>query len=211
MENGHSLNGSDLSKKELLPEIDDFDLLISLGGPMGAYEEGRYLWIKQERSFIGEAIVAGKYMLGLGLGAQIICQSLRGEIHKNPYREIGFGEVRLNKEGRSFDLLANIPEKITALHWHKDVFEVPPNGHLLAKSKGCNYQSYRFHDRVMALQFHLETTPDDLAELIKKCRGDIVKGQYVQSPEELEKASKKCKNMNTLLGRILSNYAAKIN
>jgi GMP synthase-like glutamine amidotransferase len=205
----HQLTGTDLSKGELIPELGEFDMLISLGGPMGAYEEGRHLWIKQERSLMGEAIVAGKLILAFGLGAQILSQALRGGIHKNPYREIGFGEVRFNKDGQQSPLLIGLPEKITVLHWHKDLFEVPRDGHLLAKSKGCKSQGFRFHDRVMGFQFHLETTPEIIEALIKKCRGDIVKGQFVQSPDELIVASKKCKNMNGLLERILDNYEEK--
>ena len=189
--------------------MEDFDMLISLGGAMGAYEEGRYLWITLERDFVGKSIVAGKYILSFGFGAQILSQALRGEVNKNPYREISFGEVRLNKEGRKFPLLAGVPEKITVLHWHKDVLEVPRDGHLLAKSKGCKYQAFRFHDRVMGLQFHLEMTVENVFLLIKSGRGDIVKGKYVQTPEELEKGSKKCNNMNSQLGTILQNYANK--
>ncbi len=210
-ENNFPLKGCDLSKKELLPSMDEFDMLVVLGGAMGAYEEGRYLWIKQERNFIGEAIKRGKYILAFGLGAQILAQSLRGDIHKNPYREIGFGEVRFNKEGRDFCLLKDIPEKITALHWHKDLFDIPRDGHLLAKSKACKYQAFRFHKRVMGLQFHLETTPETLTTLIKKCRCDIVKGQNVHNPNELEANAKKCKNMHNILARILNNYVIEFN
>jgi len=210
VDNGHTITGSDLSKKDLLPNLEDFDLLVPLGGPMGAYEEGRHLWIKMEREFIGEAIVAGKHILSFGIGAQIVSQALRGDINKNPYREICFGEVRLNKEGREFPLLAGVPEKFTALHWHKDILEVPRDGHLLAKSKGCKTQAFRYKDRVMCFQFHLETTAETILDLIKQCRGDIVKGQFVQSPEELEHNSRKCKNMNAQLDHILQNYATQI-
>jgi GMP synthase (glutamine-hydrolysing) len=52
------------------------DLLVILGGPIGAYEEERYPFIAQELALISARIAAGRPMLGVCLGAQLIARAL---------------------------------------------------------------------------------------------------------------------------------------
>ena len=61
-----------LYENQSLPEIDSFDFLIIMGGPMSIHDEAKYSWLKAEKSFIKSAIDAGKKVLGICLGAQLI-------------------------------------------------------------------------------------------------------------------------------------------
>ena len=54
------------------PAIDSFDFLIILGGPMGTYEEDTYVWLIKEKEFIRQAVKAGKKILGICLGSQLL-------------------------------------------------------------------------------------------------------------------------------------------
>lgn len=81
---------------ERFPELDTFDHLIIMGGPMGVHEEHRYPWLKPEKEFIDKALTAGKHVLGICLGAQLIAEVLGARVYPNPEKEIGWFRVNAN-------------------------------------------------------------------------------------------------------------------
>ena len=46
-ENGHPYSETLLYNGEPLPETDDFDLLVIMGGTMNIYEEGKFPWLSR--------------------------------------------------------------------------------------------------------------------------------------------------------------------
>ena len=58
------------------PSIDDLDMLVIMGGPMGVNDEDRFEWLKAEKVFIKQAIAANKIMLGICLGSQLLAEAL---------------------------------------------------------------------------------------------------------------------------------------
>src|SRR5699024_6137507 len=73
---------------EGFPSVDEFELLVILGGSVGAYED-QYEWLKREKLFIREAIKADEYVIGICLGAQMIAEVLGGRVYKMEREEIG--------------------------------------------------------------------------------------------------------------------------
>src|SRR5262245_50983193 len=69
------------------PKPADFDLLLVLGGPMGVYDEDQYPWLLQEQELIAEAIHAGKHVLGICLGAQLIAGALGARVYPGKQKE----------------------------------------------------------------------------------------------------------------------------
>src|SRR4051812_19006430 len=63
------------------PSVADFDMLIILGGTMGAYEEENFSWLTIEKKFISKAIDADKLILGICLGSQILAAALGSEAY----------------------------------------------------------------------------------------------------------------------------------
>lgn len=47
---GHEISRTLLCEDEKLPQMQDFDWLIIMGGPMNIYEHEKYLWLKGRRS-----------------------------------------------------------------------------------------------------------------------------------------------------------------
>ncbi|MCU0637123.1 MAG: type 1 glutamine amidotransferase [Methanothrix sp.] len=181
---GHDLSRTLLFSEEGFPDLSSFDWLIIMGGPMNIYDHERYPWLVREKEFIRQAIAGGKIVLGICLGAQLISDVLGGKVTGNRYREIGWFPVRLTEEGRASSIFSALPDGFTALHWHGDMFSIPPGALRLAESDACANQAFIF-GRSVGLQFHLESSKESIERLLENCGDDLTEGPYVQGREDL--------------------------
>ena len=182
---GHHLSSTRFYLGHSLPALSEFDWLIVMGGPMGVHDEVQFPWLKDEKNVIRESIEAGKIVLGICLGAQLIADALGARVFKNEYREIGWFPIE-KKIGVNESKLADVfPEACEVFHWHGDTFEIPAGARILASSQACPNQGFILDDRVVGLQFHLETTLESAAALIKNCRKELDGSKYVQSEDEM--------------------------
>lgn len=201
---GHHLSASHLYKDPIFPGLDEFDWLIVMGGPMGIDQQSLYPWLADEKAFIQSAIKAGKTVLGICLGAQLIASALGARVYKNKYKEIGWFDIK-RAPGIDDSLLSNlIPEKLHAFHWHGDTFDLPQNAIAFGESEACPHQGFILNDRVVAFQFHLETTYESASRLIENCKDDIDGSQYVQSEQMMLAQPGKFREINALMLGVLS-------
>ncbi|WP_457668968.1 type 1 glutamine amidotransferase [Thiolapillus sp.] len=163
----------------------DFDLLVVMGGPMGVYDDDQYPWLADEKQLIAAAIERGRKVLGICLGAQLIATVLGAPVTRNREVEIGWFPVRKRQEAGGSAIGRVLPEQLTAFHWHGDTFAIPNAAVPLYRSEACDNQAFVFEDRVVGLQFHLETTPTSAAALVQNCADELVDAPYVQSATEI--------------------------
>jgi GMP synthase-like glutamine amidotransferase len=194
---GHELSGTlmfaEPSGTLELPDLDELDLLVIMGGPMNVYEHDGYPWLTGEKDFIRSCISRGKDVLGICLGAQLIADVLGGEVTRAPHEEIGWYPVELTGAGRRLEVFAHFPDRFTTLQWHGDTFSIPPGATHAAFSEAVPNQAFTFDDeRVIGLQFHLEETLETLEELIQVAGGDLparsqakARGPWVSPREDL--------------------------
>ena len=78
-----------------------------------------------------------------------------------------------------------LPDELCVLHWHGDTFALPEGAHPIARSAACANQGFLYRDRVLALQCHLEMTPQSLALLIAACRNELIDAPYIQTAEAM--------------------------
>jgi GMP synthase-like glutamine amidotransferase len=182
---GHQLAATHLYKNEPLPAVDDIDWLIVMGGPMGIYDENAFPWLKPEKTFIYNAIDSGKIVLGTCLGAQLIADALSAKVYKNRHREIGWFPINRSPEAGNTILSTAMPGRLEVFHWHGDTFDIPKGATILAESEACKNQGFIMDDRIVALQFHLETTLQSARLLIDNCRDELDGSRYVQSESEI--------------------------
>jgi len=135
------------------------DLLIILGGPIGADEEGLYPFLKDELHLLDHALSQSVPILGICLGAQLIARALGAPIKSMPEKEIGFGPIQLSDAGRAGSLGLIEDAGGHVLHWHGDTFDLPRGAEHLASSPLATNQAFSFEQNVLALQFHLEMDP----------------------------------------------------
>ncbi|CAA7624189.1 glutamine amidotransferase [Magnetospirillum sp. UT-4] len=131
------------------------DLLVVLGGPIGAYDEADYPFLTAEIDLIRRRLGADRATLGICLGAQLMARALGARVYPNPNgKEIGWAALSLTPEGEASVLteLAGAP----VLHWHGDTFDLPHGAVRLAETPATANQAFAWGMRALALQFHVE-------------------------------------------------------
>jgi len=161
---GIGIDTVEIDEGDELPDWNDVDLVIAMGGPMGVYDEGEHPWLAGEKQWIAQAARAGKPYLGVCLGAQLLAASLGGKVSTGAVPEVGVLPVTLTAEGQADPVFSALGESFPALQWHGDTFDVPPGGVHLGSSAAYPNQAFRFGAAAYAVQFHVEVTDHMLNE-----------------------------------------------
>lgn len=176
---GYEITSTQLYESELLPRIKDIDFLIVMGGPMSINDEQDYPWLVKEKKFIKSVIEAGKPVLGICLGAQLIASSMAAKVFPNTVKEIGWFPIKAIKQEK--ESVFKFPEKVEVFHWHGETFSLPHGAVQIAESKACKNQAFQIGDHVIGLQFHLESTPSSIQAIVENCNDELVDGEYIQT------------------------------
>ncbi len=206
-EQGHEIKATDLFSHATPPPDDTFDWLVVMGGPMGVHDHDRHPWLQAEIQTIREAIHKGRIVLGICLGAQLIATALDAPVTRNSLPEIGWFPVNLDPDARNHHLFEELPESFTAFHWHGDTFALPKGATPLGSSQACACQGFAFGDRVLGLQFHLESTPASVEALLHHCAHEIVPGPFVQTADTMREGLKNIQTMRPVLATLLGALA----
>lgn len=147
------------------------DLLIILGGPMSANSKDS--WVSDELACIRNTITAGKPVLGINLGAQLIARALGGSVYKGPKPEIGMTAIHLTPEGRNDLIFGHMEDPAEVFEWHSEGVEVPPGAVVMAKSADYPVQAFRYGPKVVAMLFHPEIDRTNIDHLCAHYPADI--------------------------------------
>ncbi|SMC25344.1 GMP synthase (glutamine-hydrolysing) [Andreprevotia lacus DSM 23236] len=188
---------------EALPNPDD--LLLVLGGPLGANDTADYPWLAQEIALIRKQLHRRAPVLGICLGAQLMARALGAPVMAMPQREIGYAPLKLNHAGSASPLAPLQGEAV--LHWHGDQFALPHGATLLAASAGCPHQAFAIDNHALALQFHLETDWQDIERWLIGHTGELRASGI--APASLRQAAAQAgPRLRTLAQQVLSNWLA---
>jgi GMP synthase-like glutamine amidotransferase len=201
----YSITKTLLYKDPKYPPLSDFDWLIIMGGSMNVNEEKRYSWLVEEKIFIRKAIDAGKIVLGICFGAQLIADILGGKVYKGIHKEIGWFEVNLTDEGINSPIFEGIPEKFTAFHWHGDTFNLPQQTLRTVQNQLYANQAFNYRDHVICLQFHLEMNKECIKLLIENCGNELIDEKYIQTSKSELLYIKYIHETYSLLQKLLNN------
>jgi len=145
---------------DVKPEVDRYDALIILGGPMTVDQVVHYPHLNVEVHAIKKAIEKGIPVLGICLGAQLIAKALGANVKKCEAKEIGWYDVAPTREGQKDSVLGEFSKSEKIFQWHGDTFEIPKGAQHLAMSKSCGNQAFKYGKNVYGFQFHLEVNKD---------------------------------------------------
>ena len=120
LDDGHSLTTIQLDEGDAIPSnLDEFDAMLCMGGPMDTHMEQEYPWLIPEKKAIGEYVLnLEKPFLGFCLGCQLLGEVLGGQVVKSSPSEIGVLDIH-SQEDITMDPVFNfLPESFKALQWH---------------------------------------------------------------------------------------------
>ncbi len=142
---------------EALPAPDQLAGLIVMGGPMGVSDVDEHPHLARELALVEAMVRAGRPLLGVCLGAQLLAAALGARVYRGTFEEIGPGAVTLTEEGRNDPVLgASGLIELPVVHWHSETFDLPRGATLLASSVAYPHQAFRVGSRAYGLQFHVE-------------------------------------------------------
>lgn len=162
------------------------DLLLVLGGTMGAYETDRLPFLAPEIAMIRRRLRADLPVLGVCLGAQLMAAALGARVYPGPSPEIGWLPVIPTAEGEADPVFARLlrPSPVT-LQWHGDTFDYPAGTVALAASAGYAAQAFRHGTWSYALQFHPEVPFGDLPVWIERSEPPLTGPPDTPWPSEI--------------------------
>ena len=178
---GYALSVTKMYEPHSFPPLADFDMLVIMGGPMGTYEEDKYPWLVEEKTFVRTVIDSEKPVVGICLGSQVIANALGAAVYPNKEKEIGWMPINLTDEAVAlFDAASSSP---IIFQWHGDTFDLPQGATLLASSDVCPNQAFRYKENVLALQFHFEVTEYSTLQMLDNGLDELVDSPHIQKEE----------------------------
>jgi GMP synthase (glutamine-hydrolysing) len=173
---------------------------------MGVHDDTAHPWLTEEKSLIESAIAAGKKMLGICLGAQLLALVLGAKVERNVHREIGWFPVSKTVDGLRSPLLLPFPEEFMAFHWHGDTFDIPQGAEHCAASRACVHQAFTYNNTAVGFQYHLESTPESIRGLIHHCSSELVAGRFVQPAGAILTGDGHIAGSNALMAAFLDGF-----
>ena len=164
-EDGVAWDAVNLDQGEAIPELENYDALWVMGGPMDVWDVDEHPWLVPEKAAIRRWVrELGKPYLGLCLGHQLLADALGGTCGPQKPSEIGILEVELTQEGRKDPLFEGTPNVQKCLQWHSvRVAQAPDDAVILASSELCSAQAMRVGKNAYSMQYHVEIEPDTVA------------------------------------------------
>ena len=146
------------------PNFNEYDLLVPMGAPYGAYEDDRIgNWLLPELEKLKQAHNDGIPILGICFGGQLMARALGGSVARAPKAEVGWIEI----ESDDKTLIPTGPW--FAYHW--DSWMTPKGATEIAKTDTAN-QAFVM-GRTLALQFHPEVDPEVLEAWLSRESGCV--------------------------------------
>ena len=161
IKDGVNLTTIELDEGEKIPnDLNKFDAMFCMGGPMDTYMEDQYPWLIDEKKKIKEFVVTlKKPYLGFCLGCQLLGEAVGGNVVKSNPSEIGIMDVNFSAEKNNDSLFSSFPNKIKSLQWHSyevDNLQSNKDVVILASSPVTKYQIFKYQNHAYGIQFHIE-------------------------------------------------------
>jgi GMP synthase-like glutamine amidotransferase len=148
-----------------LPEAGSFDALVSFGGEQNALADHSHPYLPDLARLMYGTALAGKAVLGICLGSQVMARGAGAVNHIGTHREHGWVQVDLTDAGRADPVLGHLPASFPIFQWHSDTFSLPEGAVHLATNATVPVQSYRIGRAGYATQFHFEASRAVVADM----------------------------------------------
>jgi GMP synthase (glutamine-hydrolysing) len=137
-----------------LPSVEEVCGAVFMGGPMSVNDSERHPRLAEEVDWLRAAVAAELPLLGICLGSQLLARALGAEVRPGPVKEIGFAPVEVLEA--SDPVVGPLAPATSVLHWHGELFNLPPRATALARSALTEVQAFRAGPCAWGLLFHAE-------------------------------------------------------
>lgn len=163
---GHECHAVELDEEHTIPPLDGFDLLVVMGGPQDVWQEDIHPWFVAEKAAIRRWVLdLDRPYLGICLGHQLLVDALGGRVGPMTRPEVGLADVEMTAEGRSDPLLSGLGGTMRTFQWHgAEIKQAPAGTVVLAANAACPMQAVRYGRHAYGLQYHVEITPETVAD-----------------------------------------------
>lgn len=144
--------------------------LVLMGGPGSV--NAPPAWMREELDVVRRALERDIPLLGICLGAQLVCQALGGRVTPGQTLEVGWHTVEQLTPAPAPRWFAGLPARFEVFQWHAHNLSLPPGATTLLCG-GCAPLQAFAHGNTLAMQFHLEMTPGSIRELTRRYPGDM--------------------------------------
>lgn len=121
---------------------------------MSVNDADRQPRLAEEVEWLRAALDAELPLLGICLGSQLLARALGAEVSPGPAKEIGFAPVEVL--AADDPVVGPLAPATPVLHWHGEVFDLPPGATPLARSAPTAVQAFRAGPCAWGLLFHAE-------------------------------------------------------
>ena len=135
------------------------DLVVILGGPMGAYETEKHPFLEDEIRILQVRLQQKRPSFGICLGAQLMARALGARVYQGSIKELGWYPLVATPEGLRSPLAPLLQADSQIYQSHSDHYDAPPGATILGKTSAYAYQAFSVGTHAMATQFHPEVTP----------------------------------------------------
>ena len=150
----------ELNSGAAIPNLEPYDALIVLGGPMDVFETDAHPWLIPEKAAIRTWVLDHqKPMLGICLGHQLLADALGGEVAYAERPEAGLHDVVINDTGAAHPLMRGFKTSKKAIQFHGcEVTRLPEGGVTLASTERCPIGAFTVGRNAFGIQYHAEAT-----------------------------------------------------
>lgn len=161
---------------EMPADAHEHDGLLILGGAMDAYADAQCPHFPALMGLARDYATAGRPVLGICLGAQLLARAWGAPVHLGVAPEFGVVALQATDAGALDPLLAGAVFPAPAMQWHDDTFDLPDGAVHLLSGSACRHQAFRVTEVVYAFQCHFEADRQDMVDwgiLRRDAYGDL--------------------------------------
>lgn len=146
---------------DALPDgVAAYDALVVFGGEQNARADDTHAYLPRLASLMREFGDAGKAVLGICLGSQVLARAHGAENVIGGAPEFGWHRIRMTEPGRADPVIAAATQfgSFTSFQWHDDTFTLPDRAVHLAFGDAVHHQAFRIGRASYGMQFHFEAS-----------------------------------------------------
>ena len=136
----------------------DYEGLVVFGGEQSAVDDALHPYLPALAREMRAFDAAGRSVLGICLGAQLLARAWGAANHVGTSREFGWQTIETTEAAASDPVLGAVPRAFPSFEWHSDHYDLPQSATRLAANSAAENQAFRVGNRSWGMQFHFEVS-----------------------------------------------------